>query len=189
MLLFILINLKMIIRRKLYSSIKTKQKEYGLKDLGKNIKKLKDRLSISKQLEKRSAKLGEDLEVLGKKVKPDKKLARNLAREAYRNNTRVFDENKFFKANRIMANHDMSIPIDKGSNIEYKEELKKNWKKLSKDQRKSYGALSSKENIINLSRRYDERPDILAHELGHKLNEGNIKTAKTRDLHKKLKKI
>lgn len=185
MLLFILINLKMIICRKLYSSVKIEQKEYGLKDLGKNIKKLKDRLSISKQLEKRSAKLGEDLEEFGKKVKPDKKLARNLAREAYRNNTRVFDENKFFRGMNNKISGDISIPVSPEENKEYRDILKTYGDFMHGNKKKVIGAIASKRHIINLSRKFDERPDILAHELGHKLNEKSPKTKEIRELHKK----
>lgn len=175
----------MIVKRKTYSDLD--QKEFGIKDLGKNIKKLGEKLSIRKNLENKSNKLQTELEELGKQVKPNKKLGRNLAREAYRNNTRVFDNNKFFRVNRVDEISDKSIPISKDSNEFFDTQRKLNWDFLTEEQRKAYEALAHKEQIINLSRGFDERPDVLAHEIGHKLNEKGKKTKKVTRIHRDAK--
>ena len=192
----------MIILRKCYLELDPEQREYGIKStaikagksikkLGKNLKELRENLKDPEKgvlrSKNKSERLGTDIYKLEKEVKPNKKLSRNLARESYRKNIRVFDKNKLLGERKAIyaPKNDLSVDIDEQTRQLHKELLKT---EKDRDKRKLYQALSTKKAVVNLSDEFGNRPDVMAHELGHVSGgRGPIGRA-VRKLHKKVQK-
>lgn len=185
----------MIVKRKLCSDLVLEQRDYGLISAFKNgLKKYKKFKADLKNIDnaiyengRNAALTDEDLFYEGLKVNKNKKLGRNIAREAHKNNIRVFDNNGYLKAADNYT-PDLSMNISTGIDQKMRKEAKKDLKRkdISRQTKKVAKTILNKKTkgIVNLGGNYYDRPDIMAHEVGHLLNEKNLKTKVIRKLHK-----
>lgn len=186
----------MIIKRKYYSNPTLEQKEYGLKSAIKsglkNVKKFRKNLkNIDERIEKSVNDIrrsDSELRAAERKIDKNNKVGRKLAKDAYKNNIRVFDKNEYLRSSdnfNYWNAQDISVKIDKKMRKVAKEELKN--PNLNRLQKKVFRSMKNKDTkgIINIDGKFDNRPDVLAHEIGHFLNEkGSIKNRAIRKLHR-----
>lgn len=179
-----------LLKRMYYTQYRIEQKEYGIgskiwktgkKYYNKGKEKLNNYLDTKiKNLEEINSNAVEEINNLTP-IK-NKKLGRNLAREAHKNGVRIFDKNKVFEVTGELGGK--SSIKDSGNFVELDKETAEAFKntipisklriklgeiKEGRNEIKVINALN-RGGIINLKGKYYESNPVAAHEIGHRIN-------------------